>query len=62
MEATFVPPGSFVSLCTAGSRLVVIVVIIRRKLHATKGKLQIHNVKVVTCLINNTSQFIKASS
>ena len=46
-EAMIVPPGSFVSLSTAVSRKVI-VVIIRRKLHATKRKLHIHNIKVVT--------------
>ena len=38
-KATPVPPGSFVCLCTAVIA-VVIIVIIRRKLHITKRKLQ----------------------
>ena len=39
MVAVFVPPGSFVNLSTAGSPNII-VVIIRRKLHATKRTLQ----------------------
>ena len=48
VEAVFIPPGSSVLFRATENWIVVIVVIIRRKLHTTKRKLRSNNLEIVT--------------